>query len=72
MKDKLWPGLVIMALLLVLQIILQRKEKPAVKWLGGGLIVVSAAVWAYLTMGNPPFRPATWFVTWMEPLVPTP
>lgn len=72
MKDKLWPGLIVLALLLLLQLLLQRKEKAAVKWLGCGLIVLSAAVWAYLTASTSDFRPVAWLVIWLEPFVPTP
>lgn len=72
MKDKLWPGLIVLAVLLLLQLYLQRKEKAPSQWLGAGLIVLSAAVWVYLATVSPSFRPAAWFINWIEPLVPTP
>lgn len=72
MTDKLWPGLVVFALLLAVQIVLQRKEKPLVKWLGGGLMVLSAFIWLYTTYAIPHVHPVGWLVLRLEPFVPSP
>jgi|GEM_PF-1956253 hypothetical protein len=72
MKNDLWSGLAVFALVFALQLSLQRNERPATKWLGGGLVALSAALWAFFSVVTPSIRPVGTFVTWLEHLLPIP
>lgn len=72
MKDNLWTGLLVFTLILAWQLVQQRKERPAARWLGGGLIVLGAAIWTYAKVAAPDLQPAGWLVLWLEPFVPVP
>lgn len=72
MLDKMIPGLAAIALLIALQLYMQREEKGSGKWIGIGLMVLSAAIWVYTTRFAPEIRPAGMIISWLEPFVPIP
>jgi len=72
MKNDLWSGLAVIALLFALQVSLQRNERPATKWLGGGLMALGAALWVVFSVGIPAAKPVGLFMAWLEQLIPIP